>query len=342
MLDISLTATAGRSATPAAPGAAAQRRQRIEGRTIRVSDAARPLVGLQTEWSTGTPDEGDALAVGRPGRAAVVIDAGRQERHPPRANVVDADQRVVDAVADEGELRSVRRPDRSAIATPGLDERLGVANNLSCPSCPSCPSGRSRPSCPRCPSCPNRVGVNLPVFRKQHPATVRGESRCRSFAEFPAGSTRCPCRPDCPLSPRRIRGGVRDPAVAIRLCAADEYGDGAVVRHTDVAQLDPVVFRNVGHTHRRERRRGRGVHVAQPVLVRGPGDPLGLLCRDHFGRRAGPQELLDRRRRRFGRRHTARPHPNQSAEENNDHALHNDPPVMALRPARNRLTRPGT
>src|SRR6185312_3442504 len=43
-----------------------------------------------------------------------------------RLHVVDADQRVIFACADEGDLRSVGRPDRTALAAPFLDERYSA------------------------------------------------------------------------------------------------------------------------------------------------------------------------------------------------------------------------
>src|SRR5882757_2638589 len=76
---------------------------------------------LLTEWRARPADERDALAVRRPGGARVVIDARRQKLHLAGAHVVHADERMVDAVADEGELRAVGRPLQVAVGAPGFD-----------------------------------------------------------------------------------------------------------------------------------------------------------------------------------------------------------------------------
>src|SRR5205814_10278344 len=103
-------------AAPAPPAATG-------GRSRGVADAATPLLRLHAEWHAWAPQEGDALRVRRPGRRGVTIHARRQEVDAPRPHVVDADEGVIVAVAQEGDLRSVRRPARIALAPPHLDER---------------------------------------------------------------------------------------------------------------------------------------------------------------------------------------------------------------------------
>src|SRR5260221_10191363 len=88
--------------SPAAAASAAQRVERVVGGTIRVADASLPLMRLLPERRPGMPNERDACAVGRPCRTRVVIDAWRQELHVALGDVVDADERVIDAITDEG------------------------------------------------------------------------------------------------------------------------------------------------------------------------------------------------------------------------------------------------
>jgi hypothetical protein len=64
-------------------------------------------MGLLTEWSARAADEGDALAVGRPCRTGIVIDARCEELQTLRQNVIDADERMIAAVADERQFGSV-------------------------------------------------------------------------------------------------------------------------------------------------------------------------------------------------------------------------------------------
>ena len=68
-------------------------------RTARVADAAGALLRLRSERRTRTANERDALAVGRPSRAAVEVDARRKEVDLSRLHVVDADERVIVARA---------------------------------------------------------------------------------------------------------------------------------------------------------------------------------------------------------------------------------------------------
>src|SRR5688572_17315750 len=61
------------------------------------------LRDLLAEGCSGTPDEREPLAIRRPGRARVVIDAWGYVEDLSRANVIHANQRVVAAVAHEGD-----------------------------------------------------------------------------------------------------------------------------------------------------------------------------------------------------------------------------------------------
>src|SRR6476646_5300157 len=73
---------------------------------------------LLSERRSGAANERDTLAIGRPGGTRVVIDARRKERHVALRNVVNTDERVVDAIADERDLLAVRRPFQIAVRAP--------------------------------------------------------------------------------------------------------------------------------------------------------------------------------------------------------------------------------
>ena len=53
-------------------------------------------------------DEGDLLAVGRPDRVGILIDAGVEIEQRLRGDVVDANERMIGAVGDEGDAGSHR------------------------------------------------------------------------------------------------------------------------------------------------------------------------------------------------------------------------------------------
>src|SRR5207248_2798846 len=68
-----------------------------------------------TKRRPGTTRESKALAVLRPGRSGVTIHAREWECHGPRLHVVETDEGVVAAIADERDLASIRRPARRAL-----------------------------------------------------------------------------------------------------------------------------------------------------------------------------------------------------------------------------------
>src|SRR5206468_424653 len=120
-LAVSAPASTAPLGRPASTGA--QRSEWVVGRPVRVPDAPLPLMRLLTERRPWPADERDALSVRGPRGAGVVIDARRQELYLARAHVVDADERVVHTIGDEGELRSVGRPLHIAIGAPRFDPR---------------------------------------------------------------------------------------------------------------------------------------------------------------------------------------------------------------------------
>ena len=255
---------------------------------------------LQPERRAGTTNEGDALAVGRPRRARVVIDARREELHRARAHVVDANQRVIDAVTDERELRPVGRPHRRTVRPPRLHERLRAAARR---------SRRARLAFR------DSVRVDLAVLRVRDRLTVRRQRRRRSLAELPRAAARRERGPDGALRARRVGGRVRHPPFAVRLCAPHERHHAAIVGNADVAQLNAVVFRHRRQPDGREVGRDRGVDIAQPVLVRGPRDPIRFLRRRDLDRRARREELFDRRARRCRLRGAMQAHCNGNDDD---------------------------
>ena len=70
------------------------------------------------------PHEDDAPAVGRPHRVRIEVDARRHVGQRPRGHVVNDDEAVVGAGADEGELPAVGRPRWRALDAPLRDEWL--------------------------------------------------------------------------------------------------------------------------------------------------------------------------------------------------------------------------
>src|SRR6185437_2068168 len=113
------TAPAEARASTGDPTAAAGLRSRD---ATRVADPATALLRLQSERRSRTTDECDLLAVTRPRRAPVAVHARRDVRDFPRLHVVQTDERVVLAHADERDLRTVGRPVRLPVASPQFDE----------------------------------------------------------------------------------------------------------------------------------------------------------------------------------------------------------------------------
>ncbi len=116
-----------RASVPTAAPTATGFRTGLEGRTIRHADAATTLLRLLPESQTRPPHEDDAPAVGGPERARVEVHARRHVLHRPRRDVVDHDEAVIGARADERDLAAVRRPLRTALHAPLGDEWLLAA-----------------------------------------------------------------------------------------------------------------------------------------------------------------------------------------------------------------------
>ncbi len=79
---------------------------------------------LNAEGRAGAANEGDAFAVGRPRRVAVVVYAGREIGDFLFRHVINADEGMIVAIADEGELRAVGRPARIAVRAVSHEERF--------------------------------------------------------------------------------------------------------------------------------------------------------------------------------------------------------------------------
>ena len=165
-------------------------------------------------WPNGVPGrrmKATRLPSGDHVGTGVVIDARRQKRHRARAHVVDADQRVIDAVADEGELRSVRRPCRALLLVPQALIH-GVPSFGA-----SAEARRSGASCGGRPRY-RRYAIDLPVLRVRDRASVRRQRRRRAFAELPRGAACGARRPDRPR--RRPRDSLSDSPPSPRDSAA--------------------------------------------------------------------------------------------------------------------------
>ncbi len=70
------------------------------------------------------PDESNPLGVGRPGRARIAVHGRRHVDDLAGGGLVDADEAMVLAVADKGDLPAVGRPDLAGVGPPGPEERL--------------------------------------------------------------------------------------------------------------------------------------------------------------------------------------------------------------------------
>jgi hypothetical protein len=99
-----------------------------------------------------------------------MVDARREEREGVGVHIVDADERVIDTVADERDLRPVGRPDHVAVGAPRLDERraVGHGGRVFGRIAREWRVARGRGIRQR----PDLIGVNLSVLREQHRAAV--------------------------------------------------------------------------------------------------------------------------------------------------------------------------
>src|SRR5205085_1678550 len=103
-------------ATGAPPSAAATTTtSRNRTGPARIADAAVATLRLLPKRRARPANEGDALAVRRPRRARVEVDARRDVVDVTCPHVVHGDERMVVADAHEGELRPVGRPARRGL-----------------------------------------------------------------------------------------------------------------------------------------------------------------------------------------------------------------------------------
>src|SRR5579871_744163 len=98
---------------------------------------------------TGLADEGHRAAIRRPHRFAVAICAGIKVAQRVCPRIVYADERMIAAIADEGELSAVRRPCGPLIAPARLEQLR-----------------RIRPAI-------ERTGPDLTAARKRHTIAAR-------------------------------------------------------------------------------------------------------------------------------------------------------------------------
>ena len=71
-------------------------------------------------------NEGNALPVRRPDLPPIGIHARREKTHRPRLHVVDANERMIPAIADEAQHRSVGRPARISKFPAHVNEQFGL------------------------------------------------------------------------------------------------------------------------------------------------------------------------------------------------------------------------
>ncbi len=194
----------------------------------------------------------------------------------PGRDVVDDDEAVIRAKADERDLAAIGRPLGRALLAPRLDERLFSAIHI------------ARGSHRR-----DLGAMNLPVPHEQHGAPVGRElgSRCIVY-DPPRSAAGSACGPYGSFGTFRIGGRIGGPADPVRRRPTKKNDRAAVVRDLDVGEIDAVVFEEVGEASRRERRRCGGVGVAHPFLERRPRDAIDFPRGDDFERRRRAQELL--------------------------------------------------
>ena len=241
------------------------------GQVVRIRPAQ---LGPRAEGQSGSADEGDSRAVGRPGRARVAVHRRSQVGDARVGGVVNADEAVIAAVAHESEPAGVGRPDRAALAAEDAEER---------------PVGfdRHHPWVDRCP-------VDRAVLRVGDPFAVRRQRHVPGLDDAPGLATRRADRPHRALGATRVAGRVRDPAFPVGRVTAQKDQRGAVVRDAQVREIAPVVVLVAREPRRLEVRRRSRVDVAPPLLVFDPGDPVGRLRRDELDGVAGTEHILDR------------------------------------------------
>ena len=219
-------------------------------------------------------DEGDPGAVGRPGRAGIPVHGRSQIGDARAVGVVDADVAVISAVAHEGELAGVGRPDRGALAAEYAEER---------------PVGFGRHD-----ARVDRRAVDRAVFRVRNPLPVRRQGNIPGFYDAPGLAARRARRPHRALGAARVAGRVGDPPLPVRGVAAQEDHGGAVVGDAQRGQVASVVVFVAGKANRVEIGGRRRVDVAASLLVLDPGDSVSVVGRDQLDRVAGAEHVLDR------------------------------------------------
>src|SRR5437867_3317560 len=125
----------------------------------------------------------------------------------------------------------------------------------------------------RCARSRQRYVPNLPISDKGD-LPGGGNVRRGPVAEF---ARRIPGKADRPYSllcARRIVCGIGDLSFAVAFFPPDEYECLAVRAPGKLAQFLAVVRREVRKLARLELRAFRGPHVALPLIVEQPGDPL--------------------------------------------------------------------
>ena len=247
------------------------------GRRRRRDDPGEPRHRLLAIRRARTPDECDPLGIGRPRRARVEVDAWRGVRQLPGPGVVDPDQRVIVANADERELDPIRRPPRVAISPPRLDRREHRLVDR-----------RGGPSPAR------GYHQDLPVPDQRDRAAVGREHRRPALDHPPRAGSAGPGGPDGPLRSPRVTARIGDPALPVGGAAPNERDDRTVIGNREIRQHHAVVRHEAGEPDRLPAGRRGGEDVAAPPLLGEPRDSVGLIGRDQLRGKARAHELIDR------------------------------------------------
>ncbi len=240
----------------------------LKRRTVRNPDAAAALLRLLPERQTGPANEDDALAVGRPQRARVEVDARRHVLHGPCRDVVHHDEAVIGPCADKRDLAAVGRPLRRALNAPLNDERLLAALHL------------ARRACWR-----DTRSVDLPFFDEKDRRAIRRELRVDRVEDHAPGWTAPGAgRPDGAFGSVGICRGIGDPPVAVGHRAPDEDDRRSIVRDADAGEIRSIVGCEVGQTDRRKGRRCSRIRVSLALFERGPRHAIDRLGRHELER----------------------------------------------------------
>ncbi len=255
-----------------APGEAGLLQPRGNGRVRHRLGACGP----GPEGQAGTPDKGDAGAVGGPGGLVVPVHPRSHVGHPGTLQVVDPDEGVVLSFTDEGQVAAVGRPDGITVLPPGPEEGLDLLGGLV--------TGHPRV---------HRSPVDLTVPGEENPPAVRGEDGVAPLHHPPCLPPRGVDGPDGLLGTQGVRAGVGHPAFPVGEVATNENGDLPVRGEPDVRQVPTPVLRPVGQGHGVEGRGHGRIDVPHSPLEGDPGDTVHVPGRNHLHRKGWTQDVFD-------------------------------------------------